>query len=357
VKKLSILTMICLFFTPFVYGETKTPHHKPIHSQKVHAHSSKTATKSVAKTEPVVSASTADAQEVGSLDINSDMTITVPTPEETAPPKPQEMTQQADSTPPAKPLETVISNKMTSEEEESSINIGHGMNLKTAVQTEENNELNATINISYPQITGQNLSENAKHFNQTMQDMVAREAQQFKNYVKADLPHMKTLLSENPQSNLRNDFQVDYDIDVIHPNHNTIVSVRFNTEGMQIGRAHPYHNHPVLNYDLNAGKALALENLFIANSNYLKMISGHARKQLLTKLPDKWMIEQGTKDPKNYQAWSLQKDSLLITFNEYQVAPYASGPQEIEIPYAELKKVIAPNSVISGCLGDSKNCG
>ncbi len=357
-KKLSLIAIICLFFAPLVYA--KELHHKNHPAKKIHSAQIKPEASAI-QAKNSAPPSNSEGKEVDNFDITSDMMITLAPEEEPkksadeTPPKP-DLAKQQPETIPAKSLNTIIRTEM-SEDEETSINIGNGMNLKTAVQKEENDELNATINISYPQITGPHLSEKAKQFNHAMQEMVTHETQQFKNYVKADLPHMKTLLSENPQSNLRNDFQVDYDVEVIHPNHNTILSVRLNTEGMQIGRAHPYHNHRAINYDLNAGKSLALENMFKSNSNYLKVISNHARKQLLAKLPDKWMIEQGTKSAQNYQAWSLQNDSLLITFNEYQVAPYASGPQEVEIPYAELKQIIAPNSVMAGCAASSKNCG
>jgi hypothetical protein len=33
---------------------------------------------------------------------------------------------------------------------------------------------------------------------------------------------------------------------------------------------------------------------------------------------------------------------LLITFDEYQVAPYAAGPQKVAIPYSELRALINP---------------
>lgn len=230
-------------------------------------------------------------------------------------------------------------------DEDSAINIGQKMIIKATSQDETDDHLKATIKISYPQITGEHLSANATQFNQVMQQTVMAEVQQFKKYVTADLPHMKILMAEAPQADLHNEFQIDYDIDVIHPNHNTIISVRLNIEGMQMGRAHPYHNHKVVNYDLSSGKMLSLANLFKPNTNYMKFISEYSKKELLAKLPDKWMVEKGAKDPKNYQSWNIQDNTLLITFNEYQVAPYASGPQEIEIPFSTLKNIIAPNSV------------
>jgi hypothetical protein len=38
----------------------------------------------------------------------------------------------------------------------------------------------------------------------------------------------------------------------------------------------------------------------------------------------------------------------MITFDEYQVAPYAAGAQTVVIPYRELQTVIAPAGPLAG---------
>ena len=40
------------------------------------------------------------------------------------------------------------------------------------------------------------------------------------------------------------------------------------------------------------------------------------------------------------------KDSLVIIFSDYQVGPYAIGPQEVEISYEEIKSWLTDNCVI-----------
>jgi hypothetical protein len=45
--------------------------------------------------------------------------------------------------------------------------------------------------------------------------------------------------------------------------------------------------------------------------------------------------------------WHLTSDGLLVTFNEYQVAPYASGPQTVIAPYAQLKGLISPREPLA----------
>lgn len=160
-----------------------------------------------------------------------------------------------------------------------------------------------------------------------------------------DLSHMQSL----PEEVQHNTFRVDYDIDVIHPESLSLISVRLSIEGMQAGRAHPFHAHEVLNFDLTHGKQLALKDLFKSRADYLNAIAKYSHTKLNQTLQeqDKWMISEGTKpNAKNYKNWNLEEDALLITFDEYQVAPYAYGPQEIEIPYSELKHLLSPKSPI-----------
>ncbi len=54
--------------------------------------------------------------------------------------------------------------------------------------------------------------------------------------------------------------------------------------------------------------------------------------------------------PENYGNWNITPDGLLITFDEYQVAAYAAGPQEVVVPYTELQSVIDPHGPLQGFL-------
>jgi hypothetical protein len=209
---------------------------------------------------------------------------------------------------------------------------------------EETAEYHYTIDVTYPQIAGDSLSPEAQQFNQIISNMINEQVNQFKNSVKLDVVHMNTL----PEEIRKNTFKVDYDIDVIKPDAQfSIISVRLSIEGMQAGRAHPFHAHQVLNFDLTHGKILALNDLFKKNVPYLKTLAKYSNNKLNQTLEDKWLIADGTKaELNNYKNWNLQADSILITFDEYQVAPYLYGPQEVEIPLTELKQLIATNAPV-----------
>lgn len=220
-------------------------------------------------------------------------------------------------------------------------------------QHEDNKKIPYSIETSYPQLTGK-LSPSAEKFNQLISELVEQEVLRFKKYVAADMVHMKNL----PEEARQNSLHIDYDVDVISPNNNTVISVRLSIEGMQAGRAHPYHTNHVLNYDLAQEKVLTLADLFKPKSKYLAVISNYCRDALNKKLKsDQFMVAEGTKPiEKNFKNWSIDEDSIVFTFEEYQVAPYVYGSQEVDIPYAVLKELIAPTSPIMPCVMDSKNC-
>ncbi len=242
------------------------------------------------------------------------------------------------------------------EAETEAVIINNHLKVTSKTQNEEDQTLNYTLNATYPQITGTSpLPAAATNFNQQIIRLVTAEIDQFKNSVKRDLPHMQTL----PESVRHNSLRIDYDVDVIHPNPLSIVSVRLNIEGMQAGRAHPFHVYRVLNFDLSHNKELALCDLFKPKANFLNTLSKYSSEKLTASLKDKWMIANGAKaNQANYKNWNIQADSILITFDEYQVAPYTNGPQEVEIPFSELKNIFSPQALIISSVKDaSKTVG
>ncbi|HSW94076.1 MAG TPA: RsiV family protein [Gammaproteobacteria bacterium] len=233
------------------------------------------------------------------------------------------------------------------------VSVDKTMQLVATTRHEEDAALPYQIDTVYPQIEGDNLSAFAQQFNHLVENRVNESVQQFKNYVKADMPHMQTL----PDSLKHNSFKMDYTADVLKPGNATLISVRLSVEGMQAGRAHPYHVHETLNVDLSTGKELLLKDFFKPGVNYLTVFSKYASAKLNQKLQDKWMIKDGTAPlAKNYAKWNLNNQGILITFEEYQVAPYVDGAQEVVIPWSVLKNLIEPKAVIAACVKTPGGC-
>lgn len=236
-------------------------------------------------------------------------------------------------------------NDLSKKVEGEDIQISDTLKIIPQTRHERNETLHYKIDIIYPQISGTHLPLAAKTFNQDVLALVAQQVNQFKTNIAEDKAHMLTL----PREIQHNYFKMDYDIDVIFPQNVSIISLRLSAEGMQAGRAHPFHTHTALNFDFTHGKMLALNDLFKSHAAYLAVIAKYSQQHLshTLKQNDQWMLAEGTKaNAKNYKNWNLEEDALLITFDEYQVAPYTYGAQEVEIPYAELKNLLSSKTVV-----------
>ncbi len=244
--------------------------------------------------------------------------------------------------------------KLVATDDDAAVSLSQNMKIKSQSSHVADDKLKIKMDINYPQIQGKDLSVGAKEFNQQIEKIVKTETEQFKKSVILDVPHMQTL----PDELKNNTLSVDYDVNVVKPKDQTLISVRLSFEGMQAGRAHPYHTNKVVNFDLKTGKILALNEIFKSNAKYLKLLAEYTRKALDEKLKkDNWMVAAGTTpDVKNFKNWNLQSDSLLITFDEYQVAPYVYGTQEVEIPYSVLQKILSSKTDVADCVKDSNRC-
>jgi hypothetical protein len=100
-----------------------------------------------------------------------------------------------------------------------------------------------------------------------------------------------------------------------------------------------------INYDLNLGKDLALEDLFIPGVPYLEFLSEYAYEDLIRQglSVDQAKIVSEPR-PENYQTWNLTYFGLLVTFNERQngFLGLEIGTQRVLIPYQELVQMIDP---------------
>src|SRR6185437_16317022 len=95
--------------------------------------------------------------------------------------------------------------------EDESVIINDHLKAVPRMDHDEDAEYHYTMDMTYPQITGDNISQEAEQFNQIISKMVKEQVDQFKNSVKLDAVHMNTL----PAELRKNTFKIDYDIDVI----------------------------------------------------------------------------------------------------------------------------------------------
>ncbi len=213
---------------------------------------------------------------------------------------------------------------------EQRFDLGGGLKIVTKEENEEVKAQKFSINSTYPQLDGSR-DQRVANFNKAMSDFIAGNASKFK----ADFKGGQTPAgSAGPGNTLDIDYRVMYaDKDLI----SILYTIYFYTGG-----AHGNTGSAAFNYDLNQGKILTLSDIFIPNANFIKAISDHcinALKQRNVSNHD-WVIKGASASLNNYSSWNIVPQGLMITFDPYQVAPYAVGPQEIVIPYSTLKGMI-----------------
>ncbi|MCL4530966.1 MAG: RsiV family protein [Chloroflexi bacterium] len=203
----------------------------------------------------------------------------------------------------------------------------------TSVPSQESGQPTSyQITIQTPTLTGSD-DPRVKKFNDETAAIISNAVNDF-----------KTRLNNLAPAPISASSYFDMKYELVSPPGN-IFSIKFQTEGYVSGMAHPYHLIYSFNYDLEQGKDIAFSNLFLPNTDYLSTISQYCVAQLKTRdIGFSDIFAQGADPtPDNYKNWNIASDGLMITFDEYQVAPYVAGPQVVTIPYSALKSLIDPN--------------
>lgn len=99
------------------------------------------------------------------------------------------------------------------------------------------------------------------------------------------------------------------------------------------GGAHGAHYIFGLNYDLRSGRGLDVDDALKMAGLTLTHLSEETKSQLNTKLGRDFIFPDGADAKKdNFKTFLISADKLTFVFQEYQVAPYSSGPQEVGFP-------------------------
>jgi len=201
---------------------------------------------------------------------------------------------------------------------------------------EENKELNYSLKASYPQLDAYSNTEIQKNFNNRIYSVVIEKIDAFKKEV--------VDYQGNPQ--MPSSFLMEYSV---VNNRDNLASIKFLTETYYSQSAHPSHEIFTFNYNLKNDDIISLADLFKKDTNYLKIISDYCISDLTKQITEEgykpdasWIAEGGGPKAENFRCFNLTGQSLIIIFQEYQVAPYVEGIKEVTIPYSKLKEVINP---------------
>jgi len=117
------------------------------------------------------------------------------------------------------------------------------------------------------------------------------------------------------------------------------------------GAVHPFATVTTFNFDEATGKSVQLADLFQPGSDWLSVLSEESRALLPGILGRMTLLEElgsgTTPEASNFKAWALSPWGLSIEFQEYQVAPYASGQPTVSIPFSRLRSVILPGGPLA----------
>lgn len=229
------------------------------------------------------------------------------------------------------------------------IEFTHGVEIVARPIREKNKRLKYEIDVEYPQLTG-SVDPNFEKFNQTVRGLMTKKVAAFKQEMvpSADEP-APDAADETPAESMGSDISSGYTVALAKDD---LISIEFTVSSYSAGAAHPNSYTEVVNFDLKNGKLLKLADLFLPGSKYVQTLSTYCIQDLKKQakaqgadamLDDDWIQKGAAPDLANYDNWTITKKGLGITFDPYQVGPYAAGPQHVLAPYSALKEIIKPD--------------
>ncbi len=107
-----------------------------------------------------------------------------------------------------------------------------------------------------------------------------------------------------------------------------IVSARLSVSTF-LGGAHPGTMIYGLNYAKDTGKEIGLKSVLTLIGATLTQVADYSSAELKKKLGDSFIPAGAAAKEENYWMYSINDKGVTFIFNEYQVAPYAAGPQRV----------------------------
>jgi hypothetical protein len=195
---------------------------------------------------------------------------------------------------------------------------------------EENESPPVIIEIEYPVFT--DAGGNAlQGLDDEVTELVNRHIDEFREMAAAATPPPDNIFGPN---GLWIRYEVLY-------NSGGLVSIYIPISIYNQGAAHPLPFSESITYDLNQNRRLELSEVFQPGVDYLSLLSERSIEDLNRQGILGW--EDGAQPLlENFKSWNLTPEGLMITFDPYQVAPYAAGYVKVVLPWSSLAGVIRP---------------
>lgn len=110
------------------------------------------------------------------------------------------------------------------------------------------------------------------------------------------------------------------------------------------GGAHGLQVRETFSYD-KVGQAIGFSSLFSNGLYGLETFSSLVQKELLKREgADKdWVADGAGPKEENYSSFVITDTGVKVLFDPYQVAAYAAGPVDVEIPFSAFAKIANPD--------------
>lgn len=138
---------------------------------------------------------------------------------------------------------------------------------------------------------------------------------------------------------------LDYSLDIIDEKHSysDFISYVFYAS-IYTGGAHPNSVVFTTNFDSRQNKIITVDDLF-KNETVLNNVCEECRKKLKhqknigkDESAVKIMMDATYPNKNNYKNFMIGQNGITIYFQQYQIAPYASGVFQVEVPFDLFEK-------------------
>lgn len=149
----------------------------------------------------------------------------------------------------------------------------------------------------------------------------------FRKYIESSYEELKETEEQAKQNEVKAEYQTDFEVKFNHYPRLSLVTKNY----MFAGGAHGRTRVESFNFDLRKGKRIYLTDI-LKEENQLKEVEGYVWKYAIER-PDIFYPDlkkedvQLTKDT----AFYFTEDGITLIFQQYEIAPYVSGNQEIDI--------------------------
>lgn len=251
---------------------------------------------------------------------------------------------------------------------------------KTLSQTSTLNEhAGCQASISYPHLEAGELSATSLElFNQTITSYLATNLEFSGDFTNLD--DLKTVVDsyldncyqqieaeyayleadqEFLLSSLKRSLEITYHIKL---NQNGLLSFGLSNYSYN-GGAHPNNDTQYHTFDLNSGQTLSLSDVVAADqlkaliqlektkllANEQENIYQDVSETYLALLADTTIMtaEEQLAAYGTIKNFYLTPSALVFYYNSYDIAPYAAGPMQVELPWEQIESFLIPNSAVA----------